>query len=1012
MGFVLMDPRTKRGFASRSPRANDHCVHFAFPLRNSRTLLSAAVLFEISGGLIGGPACAGPTGGDVVAGSASISTSGNTTKIDQTTQQAIIDWQQFSIAPNETVNFLQPNAGAVTLNRVIGNEASVIAGALNANGKIFIVNSAGILFGKGAQVNVGGLVASTLDISDSDFKAGRYTFRGDSPASVVNQGTIKASEGGYVALLGNNVSNEGTIEATLGTVALAAGQQTTLNFGGKSLVDVTVDKGTLKAVAKNGGIIKADGGRVVMTARAADGLLSAQVNNSGVIQAQTMAGLKGGAARTGSIKLAAIQGAVKVSGRLDASAPKGGNGGYIDTSGNKVTIAKSANITTAAASGKIGSWVIDPDGFTIGAGGDITGAQLSTSLASTNVMIQSTSGSGISGDIDVKDPVNWSADTTLTLDATNDINISAPITATGSNAGLNLIYGGDYVFRNPASSITLSGANPTLQINGQDYTLINSAVQLEAIAPNNGDVSSGFFALGRNIDLAGKVYAGPVIYELDGVLAGMGHTINKLTIRDNAGENLNALIGITGSSAVIRDIGLTNANVFGGTYLTSGGSGAGNAATLVIFNSGLIQNAYAMRGQVTGDTSVGGLVSWNLFDGKIINSYTDLVVKGRTDTGGLVGQNFGLIDSSYANGFVQARGVTTEFGGLTASLNIGGLAGDNFGTISNSHAEVALKAVDATNVGGLVGLNFNPYDALGVQGGAITNSSATGWITVTWGNKTNPQYTSIGGLVGFNHGGTIDKSSADVFITLTAKQGELRPITGAGGLVGYSETNLDGTGGVISNSTSNSNIFNEGYVDAIGGLIGFINGGTVENSTASGQVGSGINTYPNGSGGLIGNVFGDPSSVTLSGNSWNIGTTGQTSAIGGSASVPGVEGTGSASILPPWFGPSALDSASGVNVSAPILGVIGQATRAASVISTTNTQYSWSHPPSASIGMSGAAALRAGSGPTLAQQVSVPSGIATKQPSPEARYARRPARKAQKRRVIGKFFEDDHRAVE
>src|SRR5579862_5169962 len=89
---------------------------------------------------------AAPSGGNVVAGAAAIAQSGSTTNINQSSSNAIINWQGFSIAPKETVNFNQPSSSAATLNRVIGNETSVISGALNANGRVFIVNSAGVLF--------------------------------------------------------------------------------------------------------------------------------------------------------------------------------------------------------------------------------------------------------------------------------------------------------------------------------------------------------------------------------------------------------------------------------------------------------------------------------------------------------------------------------------------------------------------------------------------------------------------------------------------------------------------------------------------------------------------------------------------------------------------------------------------------------------------------------------------------------------------------------------------------
>ncbi len=180
-----------------------------------------------------------------------------------------------------------------------------------------------------------------------------------------------------MALLGNTVSNQGTITATKGTVALASGDKITLNFNGDSLVNVTVDEGTLNALVENKQAIYADGGKVILTAKAADDLLSAQVNNTGLIQARTIDDLKG------DISLHAYGGTTNVAGTLDASAPNGGDGGLIETSGNNVKVADSAFITTKSAYGKTGTWLVDPDGFTIAAsGGDITGALLGSLLAS------------------------------------------------------------------------------------------------------------------------------------------------------------------------------------------------------------------------------------------------------------------------------------------------------------------------------------------------------------------------------------------------------------------------------------------------------------------------------------------------------------------------------------------------------------------------------------------------------------------------------------------------------
>src|SRR4051812_38187753 len=281
----------------------------------------------------GSQAWALPTGGVVSAGSASIASTPGSTTITQTSQNAALNWTGFSIGAGESVRFNQPNAASVALNRVLGPDPSSILGSLSANGRVFLLNPNGILFGQGAQVNVGGLVASTLNLSDADFMAGHYNFAGTSNASVTNQGSINA-DGGYVALLGASVSNTGTISARMGTVALAAGNAMTLDVAGDGLLNVTVNQGAVNALVSNGGLIRADGGQVLLTVQAAGDLLQTVVNNTGVIQAQTID------THTGTIKLLGNMeaGTVNVGGTLDASAPNGGNGGFIETSAAHVNI--------------------------------------------------------------------------------------------------------------------------------------------------------------------------------------------------------------------------------------------------------------------------------------------------------------------------------------------------------------------------------------------------------------------------------------------------------------------------------------------------------------------------------------------------------------------------------------------------------------------------------------------------------------------------------------------------
>ena len=238
---------------------------------------------------LGAPAVfAAPQGGQVVDGAATISTpDAFSTRIDQSSTRAILQWQQFSIAGNEYVQFVQPGSHAVALNRVVGGVPSEILGNLSANGQVFLVNPQGIFFGQGASVDVQALVATTMDISNQNFMAGDYVFaRGpDAPAhaSVINEGAITAAQGGYVVLAGDYAENSGVIQAQLGAVVLAAGAEMTLDVSGDGLVNFAVDAATVSELAgvKNAGQLFADGGRVILTADVAQNLLGAAVNNEG-----------------------------------------------------------------------------------------------------------------------------------------------------------------------------------------------------------------------------------------------------------------------------------------------------------------------------------------------------------------------------------------------------------------------------------------------------------------------------------------------------------------------------------------------------------------------------------------------------------------------------------------------------------------------------------------------------------------------------------------------------------
>lgn len=330
----------------------------------------------VIGSLVSGGAHANPTGGNVVAGGATINDRGNgTLDINQSTGKAIINWKGFSIGANETVNFRQPGSNSVTLNRVVGNDPSAIFGRLNANGNVVLVNPNGVLFGKGARVDVGGLVATTANISDKDFLAGKYKF--DQPSSkanamIVNEGTISIKDSGLAVLVAPAVRNSGVIEAKLGRVALAGAKTVTVDFHGDGLLsfDATsavselpkdADGKPVSALVANNGVIRADGGTVLMTARAVKGVIDNVVNTDGIVSAKAVGTQNGKIVLSGG-----DAGTVNVAGTVEATGVNAGErGGKVVVTGEHVNVARGAAIDVSGAAGggeiALGSLGVAPD---------------------------------------------------------------------------------------------------------------------------------------------------------------------------------------------------------------------------------------------------------------------------------------------------------------------------------------------------------------------------------------------------------------------------------------------------------------------------------------------------------------------------------------------------------------------------------------------------------------------------------------------------------------------------
>jgi len=720
-----------------------------------RSLVAAAVALLGLGGSLS--AFALPSAPNIVGGAnaADILTDANNrlTSINQKAGKLIINWNDFSIGRDERVIFNQPSSDAVALNRVVGNSNSEIEGQLLANGRVFLVNPNGVLFGKNAQVNVGGLVATTHSITDQQFLApgNSYTFTDSHvPNAVVNQGTLTAAQNGSITLLGGQVRNDGLIQAPLGSVALGAGGDTTVRFGAAGgLLNLEVNGAAANALAHNGGLLKADGGQVLMTARGSANLLQAVVNNVGAIEANTLN------RQAGKITLdGGDAGRTFVGGRLSASALNAvGNGGEIVTRGENLDVGLGLLVDTRANNGMHGNWTLSGPTLTIGRYANDSSANaysgtLAQNLATTNITARSEA-----GDLALNGPVAWSTGNRLTLDSAGSLAVNAPITASGIRAGLTLnaadqvnvndkvtLSGtaGELEINAPGGrnfgdkgSVTLSGASAGFTADGIRHTVIQNAAQLQQIDANLW----GYYVLGNNITGGRLLSIGGPNGVFSGSLDGLGNTISGLVI---TGRGAN--VGLFSESAgTIGNLKLANLSVADNAY----GPVPGSVGTLAGVNRGLIRNVSTERITVSSATArrsaVGGLVGTNT--GTIEHVSTGGTVIGGVNAravGGVVGENI----KAGVNGQGEIRDTVSRVqasGGVLndASGGVGGLVGvNNGGTLADVRSEGVVTASRAgVNVGGLAGLNAN--------GGEILNAAASGRVQGSLRGNA-------GGLVGLN----------------------------------------------------------------------------------------------------------------------------------------------------------------------------------------------------------------------------------------------------------------------
>ena len=473
---------------------------------------------------------ANPTGGEVQAGAATIQQTSNT-RLDviQHSNNAVINWRGFDIAANEHTNFQQPSSSATALNRVTTPKQSQILGKLTANGKLFIVNPAGIFFGRGAQVDVSALTVSSANVGTADFMAGRYNFSapGLPDAAIVNEGAITAAQGGLVALVAPWVRNDGVIAAQLGKVALAGGETFTLDLYGDDLIQFAVDSDSVQANVDHTGQISADGGTVYLTAQSANNVLDSAICMDGIIEARSVE-----ADATGRVVLRGDNVELTDRSVIDVSAAAVvADGGFIEVSAKR-DLDFQGHVDASAPSGTIGMLLLDPVDEIIDAGNV---GPIENAVANTTVQADNT--------ITVNTDVNMAnADVGLTLDSPLITLNSNTISTMGGGFRTigNMMSTQDFSVRTRGGNVTFDGSWSTQQTNLTLQTRVNWPLQTDN--DNDGDVTTNgdiFVTAVQPIVLPFIIGGTLTIESGRGDVTFNGNTIPDRTLRVDSGTFVN-----------------------------------------------------------------------------------------------------------------------------------------------------------------------------------------------------------------------------------------------------------------------------------------------------------------------------------------------------------------------------------------------------------------------------------------------------------------------------------------
>jgi filamentous hemagglutinin family protein len=814
-----------------------------------------------------------PKGGQVAQGAVQFSQSAQQLQITQSSDRAAVNWQSFDIGAAAKVNVVQPSAQAVLLNRVGGTAPSQIFGQLQANGKVILVNPNGMVFGQDGSVSAAAFTASTLNISDADFMAGneRYT-RDGATGAIVNRGLIQAAPGGYVALLGASVSNEGQIVAPQGNVYMAAADAVTLParavampMGSSGRIRLELTPASINAAVANqkGGTIVTEGGQVYLQAAALNQAM-ATVLQSGSIDTTGGQG--------GQVHVLADGGRIRVDGQIKANSTNGTAGGDIYIGRDKDTNVLAAvgdvsgaqleskggfvetsggYLATDGVSVKAAEWLLDPYNITIASSlpsgtaysSNYTSVADSVILASdivanlnagTSVSIQTGAGGASAGDISVNaDIVKASgAMASLTLTAHRDVLLSSSIKTTSSDLNINLnaltgkVTGAGGLAAGSGGLITVNTAT-----NGELSGIIESGALLKTGA---GQTKLSAMSGGTN------TFAGGITISQGTLLLGNGNGrydrtagAGAITLGDvNTGSSNVSLLLEKGKDAsqdsgkLTRTVTVTSNGT--GTATLGGVVGSAGGSGWTAFGGALALNKNIIFSDETGDrTSLDGLITGT---GHIT------AVSGRS-----------IMASPFQNTWTGNYTVNT---GTVLQLNSDKALSVNNNLINNG--TVRLNGGATLHINALTGSGNLNLQNLGVSGNSTLNIGGGNGGGVFSGTLT--QSSGVLSLVK-NGTGTQTLSGVNTYTGTTTISGGNLQIGNAG------TTGTLGTGAVTNNAMLTFNRSNDMTVaNAISGSGGLTqSGGGTTTLTAS-------NTYTG--------------TTTITGGNLQIGNAGTSGTLG------------------------------------------------------------------------------------------------------------------------------------